>query len=82
MENKELKKMSKTAIIVAAVLAVILIGSIDFSALGGKDKNPDSTEGGTETTVTDKTAPEVKMKQRYIFTNDIAALTAFSNMKA
>ena len=80
MENKELKKMSKTAIIVAAVLAVILIGSIAFSALGGKDKNPDSTEGGTETTVTDKTAPEVKMKQRYIFTNDIAALTDFSNM--
>ena len=80
MENKELKKMSKTAIIVAAVLAVILIGSIAFSALGGKDKNPDSTEGGTETTVADKTAPEVKMKQRYIFTNDIVALTDFSNM--
>ena len=73
------KKMNKTAIIVAAVLAVILLGSIALSIFGGNGDSTNGTEqGGTETTVTDKTAPKVTMKQRYIFTNDIASLSDLS----
>ena len=73
------KKMSKTAIIVATVVAVILLGSIALSIFGGKGDSTNGTEqGGTETTVTDKTAPKVTMKQRYIFTNDIASLSDLS----
>lgn len=73
MENKELKKMSKTAIIVAAVLALILIVNILVSVLGERDNTPGDTEqDGVQTMVADTTAPKVKFTHRYIFANDAA----------
>lgn len=78
----DLKKMNKTALIVSAVLLVILIGSILALLIGGgKDADKNKENGlGTESTVTDTEAPNVTMKVRYIFTNDITKLTDVSGI--
>lgn len=76
----ELNKMTKTAGIAAAVLAVILIISIALSLFGKKDATADNTQNGTENVTVDADAPKVVMKQRYVFTNDITKLSDFSAM--
>lgn len=74
MENKNLKKMTKPASIVAVVLVVVLIVGVIIAF--SKKFTPPQDQG----TVTDTTAPVVTLKERYIFTNDIAALEDFSSI--
>ena len=76
----ELEKMTKTASIVAVVLAVILIMSIALSVLNGKDTTADNAQNVTENMTTGVDELKVVMKQRYVFTNDITKLSDLSFM--
>lgn len=82
MENQN---MSLIAGVTSVLLAIVLIVSVFISKTNRLEQGKDGidiepTFDSSEVIVEDTTAPEVVLKERYIFTNDIAKLEDFTSM--